>query len=51
MESLNRVHLDGTIQGFPGSGGLRPCISLKSNIIKITSGDGKSADTAYVIGK
>lgn len=31
--------------------GLRPCFSLKSDEIKITSGDGKSADTAYVIGK
>ena len=31
--------------------GLRPCISLKSNIIKITEGDGKSPDSAYVIGK
>lgn len=40
------VDLDG-----PFRIGLRPCISLKSNIIKITSGDGKSADTAYVIGK
>lgn len=31
--------------------GLRPCFSLKSDIIKIISGDGKSADTAYVLGK
>ncbi len=30
--------------------GLRPCISLKSNIIKITGGDGLSEDTAYTIG-
>lgn len=37
--------------GYSRELGLRPCISLKSNIIKITSGDGKSADTAYVIGK
>ena len=31
--------------------GLRPCISIKSDIIKITSGDGKSAGTAYIIEK
>ena len=31
--------------------GFRPCISLKYDKIKIVSGDGKSADTAYVIGK
>lgn len=42
---------DGFSGGFSFDRGLRPCISLKSNIIKITSGDGKSADTAYVIGK
>lgn len=30
--------------------GLRPCISLKSNSIKITDGDGKSQETAYIIG-
>ncbi|MCI8352056.1 MAG: hypothetical protein HFJ58_00235 [Clostridia bacterium] len=31
--------------------GIRPCISLKSDIIKIISGDGTSDNTAYVIGK
>lgn len=30
---------------------LRPCFSLKSDIIKIISGDGTSANTAYVIGR
>ncbi len=39
------------VGGFVSDNGLRPCISLKSNVIKITSGDGKSTDTAYVIGK
>lgn len=41
----------GFVRGFDAVYGLRPCISLKSDVIKITSGDGKSADTAYVIGK
>lgn len=31
--------------------GLRICIALKYDKIKIVSGNGKSADTAYVIGK
>lgn len=31
--------------------GLRPCISLKSDVIKITSGNGESSETAYVIEK
>lgn len=31
--------------------GFRPCISLKSDIIKIIDGDGKSEKTAYIIGK
>lgn len=29
--------------------GIRPCISLKSVLIKITAGDGTSAETAYII--
>ena len=33
------------------SNGLRPCISLKSDIIRITGGDGTSEGTAYIIGK
>ena len=37
-----------TIDGY--SDGLRPCISLKSNIIKITGGDGKEGNP-YIIGK
>lgn len=31
--------------------GLRPCISLKSNDIKIISGDGQSEETAYTVEK
>ncbi len=31
--------------------GLRPCISLRSNIIKITGGTGKDSANAYIIGK
>lgn len=30
--------------------GLRPCISLKSDIIRITGGDGTSEATAYTLG-
>ncbi len=37
--------------GYSRAHGLRPCISLKSNIIKITGGDGTSEGTAYTIGK
>lgn len=31
--------------------GFRPCILLKSNTIKIASGDGKSEETAYILEK
>lgn len=41
----------GRTYGFAYTTGLRPCISLKSDSIKITGGDGTSADTAYTIGK
>mgnify|MGYP003310098198 CR=1 FL=1 len=30
--------------------GVRPCISLKANVIKITGGTGEDADNAYIIG-
>ncbi len=40
-----------SVIGDSGSYGLRPCISLKSDIIKITGGDGTSEETAYIIGK
>lgn len=48
---LCSVGSDGSAYGYPREYGLRPCISLKANIIKITGGDGKSETTAYVIGK
>ena len=37
--------------GLFNRSGFRPCISLRSDIIKIISGDGTSENTAYVIGK
>lgn len=40
----------GAVFGSSNTYGLRPCISLKSDIIKITDGDGKSPQTAYIIG-
>ena len=43
---------DGGVRGvsYSFTNGLRPCISLKSDIIKITGGDGLSEATAYTIG-
>lgn len=49
--NMCRVRSDGTTGGNLHTYGLRPCISLKSNIIKITDGDGTSVETAYIIGK
>ena len=49
--NLCYIYSSGYPYGFTGKGGLRPCISLKYDKLKIVSGDGKSADTAYVIGK
>ena len=40
----------GTDVNFYRKTGFAPCISLKSDIIKITGGDGKTADTAYIMG-
>lgn len=48
---LCRVYSSGQVFGDSREHGFRPCISLKYDKIKIVSGDGKSADTAYVIGK
>ncbi len=45
------VYDNGNIVNTSHTYGLRPCISLKANEIKITSGDGKSEATAYTIGK
>ena len=44
------VYSDGDTYGMSDTYGLRPCISLKSSIIRITGGDGTSEDTAYTIG-
>ncbi len=41
---------DGHTYGASYTHGLRPCISLKSDVIRITGGDGTSEDTAYTIG-
>lgn len=41
----------GAANGYPYEFGLRPCISLKTDSIKVIGGNGKNADTAYVIGK
>ncbi len=40
-----------TQNGTRNKYGIRPCISLKSDSIKIISGDGTSENTAYIIGK
>ena len=47
--SLSHVNSDGYMYGYDEEGGLRPCISLKSDI-KVTAGDGKSEKTAYELG-
>lgn len=48
---ITGVNNKGNCNGYSGDFGLRPCISLKADIIKITGGDGKSTGSAYVIGK
>lgn len=40
----------GVSSGASNMGGIRPCISLKTDVIKITGGDGKSEETPYTIG-
>lgn len=39
---------DGYTNGINNSYGLRPCFSLKTDI-KITGGDGKTKETAYIM--
>lgn len=46
--NLNSV---GYTKGNSYESGFRPCISLKSDNIRITGGDGMSEETAYTIGK
>lgn len=48
--SMCDVYSSGSLVGRSDKFGIRPCISLKSDIIKITDGDGKSPETAYIIG-
>lgn len=48
---LCKVDSDGSIKGNKTTQGLRPCISLKSDEIKIMGGTGEDVDNAYVIGK
>ena len=43
------VNSEGNQRGITGKLGLRPCISLKSDI-KVIAGDGKEAGTAYELG-
>ena len=47
--SLCNVDSDGNAKGNSIEGGLRPCISLKSDI-KVIAGDGKAEETAYELG-
>ena len=47
--NLCGVYSDGGAGGFSFENGLRPCISLKSDI-KVIAGDGKEAGTAYELG-
>ena len=50
-DDLCGVYSGGNASGNSRENGLRPCISLKSDIIKITGGTGEDADNAYIIGK
>ncbi len=43
-----QIHNGGAYGGY-GTAGLRPCILLKTDNIKITGGDGMSPETAYTI--
>ena len=47
---VSRVEANGTTSGYSNRFGFRPCISLKTDVIKITNGDGNSEETAYTIG-
>ena len=44
------VYSNGDVACYSDARGIRACILLKSSMIKITKGDGKSPETAYVIG-
>lgn len=47
---IGYIGRDGTIQGYSSQYGIRPCISLKSDIIKIIDGDG-TEESPYIIEK
>ena len=47
--NLCRVNSDGGTLGYAVEYGLRPVISLRTDV-KVTAGDGKSAETAYELG-
>lgn len=49
-DGICMVTPEGGTRGGSLQRGLRPCILLKSNDIKITGGDGKSEATAYTLG-
>lgn len=49
--NLCTVYSSGSTDSYSGEYGLRPVISLRSDIIKITGGTGADADNAYIIGK
>ena len=48
--SLCNVYSRGNVTGVSQESGFRPCISIKSDI-KIIGGDGKSEESAYIMGK
>ncbi len=50
IDNLGAVYYDGRVNYISRTYGFRPCILLKSNAIKVTQGDGKSPETAYLIG-
>ena len=47
---LCNVYSDGTTRGYSNEHGLRPCISLRSDIKVIGGGDGSEEAQAYELG-
>lgn len=47
---MGYIGRDGVLQGYATTYGIRPCISLKSDIIKIIDGDG-TEESPYIIEK
>ena len=48
--TLCTVHSDGNASGDTGENGLRPCISLRSDVKVIGGGDGSEESQAYELG-